>query len=100
VELDFAKVWLGGAAVAVGAIAGAWVWAQRAAALARRAAQAAGDDSLFEVARTTGVNTLAAAVHGAIGGAILGAVVAAAYFYFSNPDRAMPFRRVRSDDTC
>src|ERR1051326_5524872 len=31
-EIDFSKVWLGGAGLLVGAIVGAWIWAQHAAA--------------------------------------------------------------------
>lgn len=97
-DLDIGKVWIGAIAVAVGAIAGGWIWAQRAAGIAARAAQAAGEDALLETVRHTGVNTLAAALQGAMGGAIIGVVLAFAYFYFTNPDRGMLIRKVDVDD--
>jgi hypothetical protein len=97
-ELDFGKVWISAISVAVGAIVGGGIWAQRAAAVVNKAAQAAGDDALLETARHTGTSTLAAAMQGAIGGAILGLVLALAYFYFTNPDREMVIRRVDLDE--
>jgi hypothetical protein len=98
VDLDFGKVWISAISIAVGAIVGGAIWAQRAAAIVNKAAQAAGDDALIETARQTGTSTLAAAMQGAIGGAILGLVLALAYFYFTDPDRGMKLRRIDLDE--
>lgn len=97
-DLDFGKVTISGLSVAVGAIVGGAIWAQRAAAIVNKAAQTAGDDALLETARHTGTSTLAAAMQGAIGGAILGLILALAFFYFSDPDRGMKLRRIDLDE--
>ena len=97
-DLDIGKVWIGAIAVAVGAIAGGWIWAQRAAGIAARAAQAAGEDALLQQVRHTGFDALAATLQGAMGGAIIGAVAVLAYFYFTNPDRGMLLRKMDVDD--
>jgi len=96
--MDFSRLWLVGAGVLVGAIAGAYVWAQRAAALANKAAAAAGDDALITAARQMGTSTLGAALQGAMAGAVLGAALVAAYLYFSDPDRGMRVRKVDTGD--
>jgi hypothetical protein len=97
-DIDFGKVWLAGFGTVGGAIAGAWIWAQRAAAVASRKAQDAGDDALIEVARNTGVNSLGAALQGAFVGGIIGLILVIAYFYFSDPDRRVtPFKSWTKD---
>lgn len=97
-DLDAGKIWLSAIAATVGAIIGGWIWAQRAAGMAARAAQAAGEDALIETVRNTGVNSLAAALQGGMVGAGVALVAAIAYFYFTNPDRGMIFRKVDVDD--
>ncbi len=97
--MEFSKLWLGGAGVLVGAISGAYINAQRAAAAANKAAQAmGGEDALIDAARSVGTNSLAAALNGAMTGAIIGAVLVAVYFYFTNPDREMKVRKYQTGD--
>jgi hypothetical protein len=97
-DFDLGKLWLLGAGLLVGAIGGAWIWAQRAAAMATRAAQAAGEDALINAARNTGTATIAASLQGALVGAIIGIVLVGAWIYFSDPDRGMKIRRVGTGD--
>ena len=96
-DLDFSKIWLAGAGSLVGAIAGAAVWAQRAAGLASRAAEKAGEDALIHAASNTGAQVLGAAIQGALVGGVLGAIAVFVYLYFSDPDREMPVQEVRRD---
>jgi hypothetical protein len=95
-DFDIGKFWIAGFSAVLFAIGGAWIWAQRAAAIAGKAAQAAGEDGLIVAAAQTGTSSLVAALQGAAVGGILGLVAAGAYFYFSNPDREM---KIRSMDT-
>jgi hypothetical protein len=95
-DLDIGKLWIAGFSAVLFAIAGAWVWAQRAAAIAGKAMQAAGEDGLIQAAANTGTSSLGAALQGAGVGAVVGLIAAGAYFYFSDPDRGM---RVREMDT-
>jgi hypothetical protein len=97
-DLDIGKIWLGGAGLLIGAIAGGAIWAQRAAGIAEKAARAAGEDALMVATRTIGTSSLAAAIQGAIGGAIIGLILAVAYMYFTDPDREMVFRKVEVND--
>jgi hypothetical protein len=92
-DLDVGKIML------VGAIAGGYLWAQRAAALVQqRAARAGEDDALIETARSVGTNSLGAALQGAFVGAIIGLLLMLAYFYFTNPDRGMVIEKVDTGD--
>lgn len=87
--MDLSRAWMAGIGLLVGAIGGAWIWAQRAAALANQAAErAGGDDALIHAAGNVGVSALGAAVQGALVGGIAGLVAMLAYLYFSDPDRA------------
>jgi hypothetical protein len=98
-DFDLSKLWMGGAGLLVGAIAGAFLWAQRAAALAHKAAERLGeDDALIQTAGNVGTSSLAAALQGALVGGILGLVAVFAYFYFTDPDRGMTFRKVDTGD--
>lgn len=98
-EFDLGKFWIAGFSGLLGAIAGAWIWAQRAAAIAAKVAQnAGGDDALINTVARTGTGSLAAALQGAAVGGLLGLLAAGAYFYFSNPDREMVIRRVDTGD--
>lgn len=98
-DFDLGKMWIAGFAGLLGAIAGAWIWAQRAAGMAAKVAQnTSADDALIQTAANTGVSSLAAALQGAAFGAVLGLIAAGVYFYFSNPDRAMVVRSVDSGD--
>src|SRR4051794_18102201 len=97
-DLDIGRVWLAGAGLLVGAITGAWIWAQHAAAAAQRAVQSVdADDALIHAASQPGV-PIAAALQGAFVGGILGLAVALAYFYFTNPDRGMVVHKVETGD--
>jgi hypothetical protein len=95
-DLDFGKVAVVGAGLLIGAIGGAWIWAQRAAAIAHRVAQAAGEDAMIEAARNVGTSSLGAALQGAMFGGILGLIAAGAYLYFTDPDRGM--RDIKTED--
>jgi hypothetical protein len=99
-DLDYSKAWLAGAGALVGAVTGAWVWAQHAAAVAAKTAQAAGDeaDALIHTAASTGTATLGAALQGAMVGGVLGLVAVFAWFYFTDPDRGFQFRSVSTGD--
>jgi hypothetical protein len=97
-DADLSKFWLVGAGGLVGAIAGAWVWAQRAAAIAAKAAQAAGDDALIQTAAHTGTAAFGAAIQGALAGGVLGMLAVFAYLYYSDPDRGMKIRQVETND--
>jgi hypothetical protein len=96
-DFDLGKFWIAGFAALLGAIAGAWIWAQHAASVASKAA-GTGEDALLNTVATTGTSSLAAALHGAAVGGILGLIAAGAYFYFSNPDRGMKIRDVDTGD--
>ena len=97
-DFDLGKLWIAGFSGLLGAIAGAWIWAQRAAGLAAKAGQSAGDDALITTAARTGTDSLAAALQGAFVGGIIGLILAGVYFYFSNPDREMVVRKVTTGD--
>lgn len=99
-DFDLGKMWIAGFAGLLGAIGGAWVWAQRAAGIAAKVAQQGSnaDDALIQTAANTGVNSLAAALQGAAFGAVVGLIAAGVYLYFSNPDRAMVVRSVDAGD--
>ena len=97
-DFDLGKLWIAGFSGLLGAIAGAWIWAQRAAAAAAKVAQAAGEDALITTAARTGTDSLAAALQGAFVGGIIGLIAAGVYFYFSNPDREMVVRKVNTGD--
>ncbi len=97
-ELDWGKLALGGAGMLLGAISGAWIWAQRAAAIASAAAQKAGEDALIETARTAGTASLAASLQGAFVGGLIGLVAVGAYLYFSDPDREFKIKKMDTGD--
>jgi hypothetical protein len=98
-DFDLGKLWIAGFAGLLGAVGGAWIWAQRAAGIAAKVAQGTNaDDALIHTAANTGMSSLGAALQGAAFGAVLGLIAAGVYFYFSNPDRAMVVRNVDSGD--
>jgi len=97
-DFDLGKLWIAAFSAVLFAIAGAWIWAQRAAAIAGKAAQAAGEDGLIQAVAQTGTNSLGAALQGAGVGAFMGLIAAGAYFYFSDPDRGMRVREMDNGD--
>lgn len=97
-EISFTKVWLAGAGVLVGAITGAAIWGQRAAAIANKAAEAAGEDGLITAAAKVGTSSLAATIQGAMVGGFVGLIAVAAYMYFSDPDRGFHEKHIENDD--
>lgn len=97
-DFDLGKFWIAGFSAVLFAIGGAWIWAQRAAAIAGKAVQSAGEDGMIQAAAQTGTSSLAAALQGAAVGGVVGLVAAGAYFYFSNPDREMRIRAVDTGD--
>jgi hypothetical protein len=98
-DMDYSKVWLAGAGALVGAIGGAWIWAQRAAWLAGKAAARAGEeDALIYTAANTGTAALAAALQGGMVGGVVGLAAVFAWFYFTDPDRGMKIRHVETGD--
>jgi hypothetical protein len=97
-DFDFSKIWISGAGFLVGAIGGGYIWAQRAAAIANKAAEQAGEDALLEAARTVGTSSLGAALQGAFVGGMIGLVIMIAYFYFTDPDRGMTIRKMDTGD--
>lgn len=99
-DLDISKLWIAGAGLLIGAISGAWIWAQRAAGIAHKAAERAGEDALIETASRVGTGSLAASLHGAFWGGLIGLAVGFAYLYFSDPDRGMTVKKVETGDDC
>jgi hypothetical protein len=97
-DLELGKIWIAAGGFLIGAVAGAWIWAQRAAAIAAQVAQKAGEDALLEQARSAGTGALAAALQGAAVGGIIGLILAAVYLYFSDPDRGMKMNRFKAKD--
>ena len=97
-DLDFSKIWLAGAGMLVGAIAGGYIWAHRAAAIANKAAERAGEDALIVAAQNVGMSSIAAALQGAFVGGIIGMVLVIAYMYFTDPDRGMTIRKMDTGD--
>jgi hypothetical protein len=97
-DFDISKFWIAGFSAALSAIAGAWIWAQRAASIAGKAAQDASDDGLIQAAANTGTASLGAALQGAMVGGVIGLVAAFAYFYFTDPDRGMRVKEVDTGD--
>lgn len=97
-DLDLNKLWMGGAGFLVGAIGGAAIWGQRAAAIAGKAAEQAGEDALINQVATTGTASLAATLQGAFVGGIIGLALVFAYLYFTDPDRGMKIEKVETGD--
>jgi len=86
--MDLGKLWLAGAGAMVEAISGAWIWAQRAAALAAKVAPGAEEDTLIQEAGRSGTAALGAAIQGALAGGLLGMLAVFAYLYFTAPTGA------------
>lgn len=99
-EFDLSKLWMTGGGLLVGAISGAWIWAQHASSMAHQAAEKlGGDDALIQTATTVGTSSLAAALQGAAVGGALGIAAVVAYLYFADPDRAgMKVRAISTGD--
>ncbi len=95
--MELTRLWVGAIGLLVGAIAGAWVWAQRAAALTRQAA-GSGEDALVNTAQTLAAHSVGAALQGALVGGLIGLAIAVAYLYFTDPDRGMKVRRIDVHD--
>lgn len=86
---DYGRWMIVAAGWLVGAIAGASIWSSVAAGRAQAAAARLGEDALIEASRTVATASIAAALTGAFWGGLIGLAGAAAYLYFTNPDRGM-----------
>jgi len=97
-DLDISKFWMAGAGFIVGAIAGGAIWGQRAAGIASKAAEKAGEDALISAATNIGTSSLAAILQGAFVGGVIGVVAVLAFLYFNDPDREMRIKEVDTGD--